>query len=191
MSGNGGRAADLAERAERRIELGLPETRHFSGAASYPLDSFIDPESEWEAYANLPDDARYDEDGDAGGMGGPPSPRSDQLDAATLARRVGRFLSAPSDFPPASVSALDAALLLRGGTAATTIRGLADRSRQRAAAGAARAGDCYICLDAFRGDDESCSLPCGHRFHTVCAVRWLVRAHTCPACRRAVDGEAG
>ena len=42
--------------------------------------------------------------------------------------------------------------------------------------------ECCICLD-----DSAIQiwviLPCGHTFHNMCIMRWLVRNNTCPVCR--------
>jgi hypothetical protein len=63
----------------------------------------------------------------------------------------------------------------------------------------ARAGNvcverCAICLEEVSLDTKVMLLPCGHRFHVLCAGRWLaegrkrtsVRAQCCPLCRQRV-----
>ncbi|OWF38279.1 E3 ubiquitin-protein ligase RNF103-like [Mizuhopecten yessoensis] len=47
---------------------------------------------------------------------------------------------------------------------------------------------CGICLDEYEMDVKLCGLPCGHCFHHVCIVAWLVKDtgndnHFCPYCR--------
>jgi len=43
--------------------------------------------------------------------------------------------------------------------------------------------ECSICLDDYRAGDTQLTLPCFHRFHEICARRWLHRSSTCPACK--------
>jgi hypothetical protein len=45
-------------------------------------------------------------------------------------------------------------------------------------------GPCAICLGEFAAGDALRHGPgCGHRFHAVCAERWLRVSATCPVCR--------
>lgn len=42
--------------------------------------------------------------------------------------------------------------------------------------------ECSVCLN--RIQDEGTTLPCGHKFHTLCIDRWKNTGHrTCPMCR--------
>ena len=42
---------------------------------------------------------------------------------------------------------------------------------------------CSICLEELE-DSNCCSLACGHRFHSQCAIRWLqTQSSSCPLCR--------
>ncbi|KAH6834587.1 RING/U-box superfamily protein [Perilla frutescens var. hirtella] len=44
-------------------------------------------------------------------------------------------------------------------------------------------GCCVICLEEFGGGVGVAQLPCRHRFHQDCVVRWLKGNHVCPLCR--------
>lgn len=45
---------------------------------------------------------------------------------------------------------------------------------------------CSICLDDMKEIEAVC-LPCGHIFHTECAMKWLTkRSQCCPLCKRQV-----
>ncbi|XP_010235924.1 probable E3 ubiquitin-protein ligase RHY1A isoform X2 [Brachypodium distachyon] len=46
--------------------------------------------------------------------------------------------------------------------------------------------ECAVCLEDFRAGDLLARLPCAHRFHWPCAVRWVRAASRCPVCRAAV-----
>eukprot|EP00596_Hydrurales_sp_CCMP1899_P005537 CAMPEP_0119038320 /NCGR_PEP_ID=MMETSP1177-20130426/7164_1 /TAXON_ID=2985 /ORGANISM="Ochromonas sp, Strain CCMP1899" /LENGTH=410 /DNA_ID=CAMNT_0007000739 /DNA_START=42 /DNA_END=1271 /DNA_ORIENTATION=- len=39
---------------------------------------------------------------------------------------------------------------------------------------------CFVCIDDFNIGEEISTLPCLHRFHTVCVNRWLRQSNTCP-----------
>ena len=41
---------------------------------------------------------------------------------------------------------------------------------------------CAICAEELV--NEIAMIPCGHRFHGGCLVRWTRRQRTCPMCRR-------
>lgn len=46
---------------------------------------------------------------------------------------------------------------------------------------------CVICL---RNLYDTCTLQCGHGFHTQCIMQWFRYQNTCPVCRHVVvDGE--
>ncbi|KAL6633608.1 hypothetical protein ACP70R_026279 [Stipagrostis hirtigluma subsp. patula] len=50
--------------------------------------------------------------------------------------------------------------------------------------GAAAAGECAVCLEAFRAGDRRRVLPgCGHGFHAECIDSWLRKSRRCPVCR--------
>ncbi len=40
---------------------------------------------------------------------------------------------------------------------------------------------CSICLDML--DDNKCTLPCGHCFHSICAIKSFRISNKCPLCR--------
>ncbi len=43
---------------------------------------------------------------------------------------------------------------------------------------------CCICLDEYEiSDPSTCELPCGHRAHDMCMMRWMETKRTCPQCR--------
>ncbi|GJN22149.1 hypothetical protein PR202_gb09690 [Eleusine coracana subsp. coracana] len=51
----------------------------------------------------------------------------------------------------------------------------------------AAAGDCAVCLDAFRVGDQCRVLPgCDHGFHAECVDSWLRKSRRCPICRAVV-----
>ncbi|KAI1017606.1 hypothetical protein LB504_003922 [Fusarium proliferatum] len=51
-------------------------------------------------------------------------------------------------------------------------------------AGQASAPSCHICINEFKQDTLTRSLPCGHLFHPRCIDPWLLeRSITCPVCR--------
>ena len=43
--------------------------------------------------------------------------------------------------------------------------------------------ECAICLEPFERGQEVRTLPCMHRFHSLCVDRWLFGNHLCPVCR--------
>ncbi|KAL9242068.1 hypothetical protein vseg_016107 [Gypsophila vaccaria] len=46
--------------------------------------------------------------------------------------------------------------------------------------------ECSICLENFVEGNDLVSLPCGHRFHTLCLSPWLKTCGECPYCRSCV-----
>ena len=45
-------------------------------------------------------------------------------------------------------------------------------------------GNCTICLDQYKDEDELIGLPCEHYFHTDCVEPWLKQeSNKCPICR--------
>lgn len=42
---------------------------------------------------------------------------------------------------------------------------------------------CSICLDNFDNKRPTCSIRCGHIFHTKCVKKWLKKNKSCPVCR--------
>jgi hypothetical protein len=53
----------------------------------------------------------------------------------------------------------------------------------------AGAGECEVCLEAFRAGDRRRVLPgCEHGFHAECVDTWLRRSRRCPICRAEVVG---
>jgi hypothetical protein len=43
---------------------------------------------------------------------------------------------------------------------------------------------CSICFDECK--DKTCTLECGHTFHTKCIFTWFNKNNTCPMCRAEV-----
>ena len=43
--------------------------------------------------------------------------------------------------------------------------------------------DCVICLGALYNPYV---LPCGHRFHVRCIMKWTKRRNSCPVCRKTI-----
>lgn len=50
-----------------------------------------------------------------------------------------------------------------------------------------RADPCPFCLEPLRGSGGSLALPCGHAFHAVCTLQFLLKRKQCPVCRAPVD----
>ena len=46
------------------------------------------------------------------------------------------------------------------------------------------ADECAVCLLPLVGPHVR--LPCGHCYHGDCAAEWMLRARTCPQCRKRV-----
>ncbi|KAH9621790.1 hypothetical protein KSS87_009836 [Heliosperma pusillum] len=46
--------------------------------------------------------------------------------------------------------------------------------------------ECSICLENFVEGNELVSLPCNHRFHTLCLYPWLQTCGECPYCRSCI-----
>ena len=51
---------------------------------------------------------------------------------------------------------------------------------------AAAGSECGVCMEALALEGRARQLPCEHRFHEECIVRWLRTHHTCPLCRHAL-----
>ena len=50
-----------------------------------------------------------------------------------------------------------------------------------------KAGECAVCLEAFRAGDRCRALPgCEHGFHAQCVDPWLRKSRVCPVCRAVV-----
>ena len=43
---------------------------------------------------------------------------------------------------------------------------------------------CSICMDGCKG--KTCTLECGHKFHTKCIFTWFKKNNNCPLCRAVV-----
>lgn len=50
---------------------------------------------------------------------------------------------------------------------------------------------CSVCLTDFAEGDEVRQLKCSHRFHKLCADRWLQLNSSCPNCRKIVEVDSG
>ncbi|CAG9323529.1 unnamed protein product [Blepharisma stoltei] len=48
-------------------------------------------------------------------------------------------------------------------------------------------GECSICQDSFKPNDQIRRMPCQHNFHNDCIVRWLRIRNNCPTCRSSVE----
>jgi hypothetical protein len=48
---------------------------------------------------------------------------------------------------------------------------------------------CAICLDEFALEDQICTLPCSHEFHSKCVQEWLIKTWNCPVCRSALTAQ--
>jgi len=56
----------------------------------------------------------------------------------------------------------------------------------------AGAGECAVCLEAFRAGDRRRVLPgCEHGFHAECVDSWLRKSRRCPICRAEVVAAHG
>ena len=44
---------------------------------------------------------------------------------------------------------------------------------------------CVICFDNL--NDDQISLPCGHRFHSVCILKWFEQQMCCPTCKMKIQ----
>ncbi|XP_031474742.1 E3 ubiquitin-protein ligase MPSR1-like [Nymphaea colorata] len=42
---------------------------------------------------------------------------------------------------------------------------------------------CVVCLEGFGADGEAREMPCRHRYHHGCIMKWLEKHSTCPVCR--------
>ncbi|CAE8585321.1 unnamed protein product, partial [Polarella glacialis] len=42
---------------------------------------------------------------------------------------------------------------------------------------------CMVCLEQFQAGDSLRILPCLHRYHRDCVVRWLSENRRCPICK--------
>ncbi|GMI67412.1 hypothetical protein HRI_000410500 [Hibiscus trionum] len=54
-----------------------------------------------------------------------------------------------------------------------------------------RGGDCSICLEEFKADEEGSEMPCEHVFHSGCVEKWLRMNGSCPVCRFLMPAEEG
>ncbi|KAE8655772.1 putative Ribosomal protein L34e superfamily protein [Hibiscus syriacus] len=52
-------------------------------------------------------------------------------------------------------------------------------------------GDCSICLEEFKEDEEDSEMPCKHVFHSGCVEKWLQMNGSCPICRFLMPPEEG
>lgn len=44
-------------------------------------------------------------------------------------------------------------------------------------------GECPICLKMFEKGEKVSTLPCKHKFHSLCVKTWLAKSSNCPLCR--------
>ncbi|KAK8672641.1 hypothetical protein V6N13_111006 [Hibiscus sabdariffa] len=52
-------------------------------------------------------------------------------------------------------------------------------------------GDCSICLEEFKEEEEGSEMPCEHVFHRGCVEKWLRMNRSCPVCRFLMPAEEG
>ncbi|XP_023006824.1 RING-H2 finger protein ATL16-like [Cucurbita maxima] len=48
-------------------------------------------------------------------------------------------------------------------------------------------GDCSVCCEALRGEEEVSRIPCGHVYHKCCILKWLQISNSCPLCRTKLE----
>ena len=102
------------------------------------------------------------------------------------------------DAPPAPPSGCKAAALVVEAEAACSDDGAAcpagpalQHPALQHPASSSEEDQCAVCLSEFKTGDMCRRLPCQHTFHTLCVDPWLLRASTCPICRKLLhDGEA-
>lgn len=46
---------------------------------------------------------------------------------------------------------------------------------------------CIICMQSYEKQRQCQVLPCGHKFHVKCLVKWYVKKRNCPMCRQQFD----
>lgn len=46
--------------------------------------------------------------------------------------------------------------------------------------------NCAVCQESVIGEKDSMCLPCGHKFHVTCGLKWLQENNSCPCCRAEV-----
>lgn len=46
---------------------------------------------------------------------------------------------------------------------------------------------CNICLDVYKINDRTVSLPCGHDYHFSCLHEWFKKKPECPKCRKSFE----
>lgn len=46
--------------------------------------------------------------------------------------------------------------------------------------------NCAVCQESIMGEKDSMCLPCGHKFHVTCGLKWLQENNSCPCCRAEV-----
>ncbi|GJN06997.1 hypothetical protein PR202_ga24782 [Eleusine coracana subsp. coracana] len=49
--------------------------------------------------------------------------------------------------------------------------------------------ECPVCLEEFTVGDDLIMMPCKHRYHERCMVKWLALSRLCPCCRHALPCE--
>ncbi|XP_023006826.1 E3 ubiquitin-protein ligase RNF126-like [Cucurbita maxima] len=48
-------------------------------------------------------------------------------------------------------------------------------------------GDCSVCCEALKGEEEVSRIPCGHVYHKFCILKWLQMSNSCPLCRTKLE----
>ena len=48
-------------------------------------------------------------------------------------------------------------------------------------------GDCSVCCESLKGEEEVSRIPCGHVYHKCCILKWLEMSNSCPLCRTQLE----
>ncbi|KAG6605223.1 putative E3 ubiquitin-protein ligase XERICO, partial [Cucurbita argyrosperma subsp. sororia] len=48
-------------------------------------------------------------------------------------------------------------------------------------------GDCSVCCEALKGEEEVSRIPCGHVYHKCCILKWVQMSNSCPLCRTKLE----
>ncbi|XP_038693685.1 E3 ubiquitin-protein ligase SIRP1-like [Tripterygium wilfordii] len=73
---------------------------------------------------------------------------------------------------------------LNRGKVPATIKSISGLSVESSGQVVHEGDSCAICLEEIASSGSKVSrMPCDHRFHSPCLVRWLMANHSCPICR--------
>ncbi|GMH66183.1 hypothetical protein TrRE_jg5823 [Triparma retinervis] len=206
-------------RGARRVVSGMPNTRHFTGASSYPMDSFVDPNSDYFVFG-----AETDSEGDSEVAGGDFTYETGDYDTGTHGGESEEDEDEDEDeeeedeedtgdnwtddmvrlewevylqdkggvgWESSRSGWLSDCIVRRGGLRLEGVGGVDDVLRGDCEVVEGGGDDCIICLCGFEAGGRV-ELGCGHGFHRACLRKWLYRSRQCPTCRRgAVRGGRG